>query len=83
MVSMLKSPLSQLWKTEPVPGISSAQVEALRKLYASVKDESNPDNGWEATLETAVKLMLRSYHTKTADESANIEGDHDKKKYGM
>ncbi|TAQ89681.1 hypothetical protein B7494_g1987 [Chlorociboria aeruginascens] len=71
MAKLICSPLSQLWMAQSVPGMSSAQVEALRKLYASVKNESNPDNGWEAALETAVKLMQPSNATKAAVESAN------------
>lgn len=82
MVSVLNSPLAQLWKAQPVPRMSSAQAEALRKLYASVKVESNPDKGLEAILKTAVKLLMPSYETEAADESADREGDDDQK-FGM
>jgi hypothetical protein len=78
IVSIITSPLSQLWKLEPIPALSAAQVEALRALYALVKDESNLDEGLVAVLEAAIKLLnptFTSNSTKDASEDQNDNGD--------
>ncbi len=70
IVSIMTSPLSQLGKLEPVPGLSAAQVEALRALYASVKNELYQDEGFEAVLEKAVKLLNPSFTPRRNEEVA-------------
>jgi hypothetical protein len=70
MVSIITSPVSQMWKLEPIPGLSAAQVEALRALYASVRDESNLGKGLEAVLEAAVELLNPIFTPRIKEETA-------------
>jgi hypothetical protein len=83
MVSIITSPLSQMWKPEPIPGLSAAQVEALRALYASVSDESNLDEDLEAALETAVKLLNLSFIPRIKEETAADQNGNSDSTSGM
>jgi hypothetical protein len=72
MVKVLTSPLQQKFKLEPLPGLSAAQVEGMRALYAVLSDESNPGEDLEAVLEAAVELLDPSA-TPSAEEATVVD----------
>jgi hypothetical protein len=82
MVSIITSPLSQLGKLGPINGLSPAQVEALRVLYALVKvyktRSASPDESLEAALEAAVRLLNPTFSPRINEEVAeNQNGNGD------
>ncbi|MCJ1435724.1 hypothetical protein MMC27_005099 [Xylographa pallens] len=70
MVSIITSPLSQLGKVVPVPGMSAAQVEALRALYALVKKKTYSNDGLEARVEAVARLLNPSFTPRANEEVA-------------
>ncbi|MCJ1402984.1 hypothetical protein MMC11_006206 [Xylographa trunciseda] len=70
MVSIVTSPLSQLETLVPVPGLSAAQVKALRALYALIKDKPFSNDVLKAAVDAAVKLLNPSSTFRTNTEKA-------------
>jgi hypothetical protein len=75
MISIITSPLSQLGKLEPVAGLSAAQIEALRAVYAWVREGLCLDEGFEAVLEAAVGLLNPNFTPRGSEGVAEDQGD--------
>ncbi|RDL39910.1 uncharacterized protein BP5553_04250 [Venustampulla echinocandica] len=62
VISIMTNPLSQISKLDPVSGLASDQVQALRALYAMVKNKTNLDGKLETAVKTTVKLLNPNFN---------------------
>ncbi|OBT69518.1 hypothetical protein VE03_01025 [Pseudogymnoascus sp. 23342-1-I1] len=57
IISVITSPLSQIARPQPVPGLSAKAIEAIRSLYSLIKSGQFSDQELEASVMAAVKEM--------------------------
>lgn len=78
VVSMITSALSQMDNPDPVPGLSAAQIQALRALYTVINNKSRTDEDLEIALEAAVMQLNPDYTPKMQEVEEEVEEEIDR-----